>query len=123
MSCLGYDMDRSTTPYEVRGGRDFEWMSENDVGVACGRRATGAVICWGTGQGPATERDGGAPQYRMPIERPEWHGAIDVAPTGRHICGILASGRVACAGYNGYGQLGDGTTEMRDLPVAIEGLP
>ena len=37
-----------------------------------------------------------------------------------HTCGVTATGRVYCWGGNQYGQLGDGTTEDRALPVRIQ---
>src|SRR5579872_3948234 len=39
-------------------------------------------------------------------------GAVvtQVAVDAETVCGVLASGQVACAGSNGKGQLGDGTT-------------
>lgn len=35
-------------------------------------------------------------------------------------CVILKNGDVKCWGYNAYGQLGDGTTEEREIPVLVD---
>lgn len=37
-------------------------------------------------------------------------------------CGLLANGTVECWGQNSYGQVGDGTTTRRYLPVKVLGL-
>ena len=35
-----------------------------------------------------------------------------------HMCYVTLTGRIACVGYNGYGNLGNGTTTYSTLPVA-----
>ena len=35
---------------------------------------------------------------------------------------LLTDGTMKCWGYNGYGQLGDGTTTQRTTPVEVSGL-
>ena len=44
-----------------------------------------------------------------------------VTTGGFHTCGIAADGRAYCWGFNGGGQLGDGTRENRAAPTAVRG--
>ena len=46
----------------------------------------------------------------------------DVAAGSSHSCAILADKTVKCWGYNGSGQLGDGTWAQNPRPVAVSGL-
>jgi len=49
-------------------------------------------------------------------------GAVEIAAAARHTCARLASGVVRCWGYNGFGQLGDGSDEERETPVDVSGI-
>lgn len=96
-----------------------------DAGGAstCGLTTAGVVRCWGAsddghvGNGYPLRFDD-APQTVAGIGP----GALDVSAGGDHSCAVTAAGGVACWGYNGHGQLGDGTTDDSLVPVAVVGL-
>lgn len=47
---------------------------------------------------------------------------IAVSAGHSHSCALLTSGAIRCWGSNDFGQLGDGTTTMRLIPVAVRGI-
>ena len=51
----------------------------------------------------------------------EWGGfAVAIAAGVAHTCVLLRSGRVACWGWNVFGQLGTGNTLMEKYPVEVK---
>ena len=43
-----------------------------------------------------------------------------VSAGGALTCAILDNNTVKCWGYNGYGQIGDGSTDHRNSPAAVD---
>jgi alpha-tubulin suppressor-like RCC1 family protein len=48
--------------------------------------------------------------------------AISISNGQNHACALTDLGAVKCWGYNYYGQVGDGTTADRSIPVNVAGL-
>lgn len=49
-------------------------------------------------------------------------GVTAIAAGADHACALLTDGTVKCWGSNDSGQIGDGTTVLRAVPVAVSGL-
>ena len=48
--------------------------------------------------------------------------AVNIALGFHHSCAVLTDGKVTCWGWNGVGQLGDGTTTDSASPVEVMGI-
>ena len=90
----------------------------------CGVRRGGAVICWGANQyGQLGAGVMAAPAVQLgPTAVLSITDARAVSAGGSHACVLQTSGRVACWGFNSYGQLGDGTTRDSSRPVEVAGV-
>jgi alpha-tubulin suppressor-like RCC1 family protein len=86
----------------------------------CARAAGGHAWCWGNGQ---YGRLGDGGRRIRPIPGEVRQGAfryVDVASGGVHGCGLSADGQTRCWGWNGYGQIGDGSFMPPEKTVAVQ---
>jgi len=88
---------------------------------ACARRATGQVVCWGANDaGQLGVSTAAADRSATPVTAGLPAGdAVELALGAGHSCARRSGGSVYCWGYNGYGQVGDGTLVNRTTPVVI----
>lgn len=100
----------------------------NVVGVAAGAQHTcavdgaGAVTCWGA-NASGQLGDGSGADRNLPVPVSGLAGGATAVTTGDgHTCALLGGGGAACWGLNQSGQIGDGTTTTRTLPVGVAGL-
>jgi alpha-tubulin suppressor-like RCC1 family protein len=108
------------TPRAVVGGLSFRQVSAG-LGNTCARTPTNLAYCWGDnffgeiGNGTTTQSSkpvavmGGLSFAQVSIE-----GA-------HHACGTTDTNLAYCWGYNGVGELGDGTQTTRLKPRAVVG--
>jgi len=81
------------------------------------------VWCWGSdndgqiGDG-LTGVDAKSPRMVKSLSDPQY-----VSNGGSDNCALVPNSGAWCWGYNGYGELGNGTTTSSNLPVAVSGLP
>jgi len=103
----------------VADWKDVTAGGEEDTGIhTCAIRGTGALYCWGNnlnGQlGDGTKTDRLSPKRITAVS--DWS---TVAAGGEeehgHTCGIRGTGALYCWGYNGTGELGDGSGLLERL--------
>jgi alpha-tubulin suppressor-like RCC1 family protein len=111
-----------STPVNVSG------LSPGIKAIAAGGDHTcvltnnGAVKCWGRSD-LGELGDGTYTQKNTPVDVWGLNSGVTAIVAGEsHTCALTQSGAVKCWGRNNYGQLGDGTHNRSNTPVAVLGL-
>jgi alpha-tubulin suppressor-like RCC1 family protein len=110
---------RQTTPNRVVGGVKFASVVAGWIHT-CGISTAGTVYCWGdntTGQLGIGTTDADA--HAMPVPVASTLQFRKIALSARSTCAVTVDDQLLCWGYNGTGQLGDGTTTTRDAPTTV----
>jgi alpha-tubulin suppressor-like RCC1 family protein len=98
-----------TDAVSVKGGVSF----------ACALKSDGSVWCWGAnnvgqlGDGTTVNRNVPAPVKGLVS------GVVSIDLGQSHACAVKSDGSVWCWGGNSTGQVGDGTTFSRGVPVQV----
>jgi len=89
--------------------------------ASCVVTTAGGAKCWGNNSnGPLG--DGTTSRKLTPVNvsgLTSGVASISTARNGNHTCAVTSAGGAKCWGYNGYGQLGDGTNAQRTMPVNV----
>ena len=89
---------------------------------SCGLDGEGRAYCWGANERRQLGLSVGASSVAVPAPVAGDLRYASLSAGISHTCGVLLEGGVACWGDNEFGQLGDGTRELRNAPVRVRFL-
>jgi alpha-tubulin suppressor-like RCC1 family protein len=88
----------------------------------CALLSDGTVVCWGRNIFGELGSSTPTGYSSIPVAVPNLVGVVQIVLGGFHTCALLSDGTVQCWGYNGYGELGNGTTTNSLTPFAVPNL-
>lgn len=116
---IGTDDNYKPLPTQVAGLNSGAVQVSNGADHACALMDDGSVKCWGWNKWGQLG-DGTNDHSNVPVDVTGLNGpAVELIAGGFHTCAALASGELQCWGKNSNGQLGDGTTVDRNVPVTV----
>jgi alpha-tubulin suppressor-like RCC1 family protein len=124
--CLGVELTDSRI---LRGGASLVALCLACLGLCGSVQAAGATaVAWGDnnsgelGTTPPAEICTPFHCMKSPSPVSGLSGVTQIATSETHTLALLSNGTVLAWGYNGYGQLGDGSIEESSTPVTVSGI-
>lgn len=108
----------SPTPVAVTGLGGSQIAVTAGLYHACALEDGGRVRCWGDNSAGQLGNGSIGGRSTTPTDVYGIGNAVAISAGQTHTCAVLADGSTRCWGYNGYGQLGDGTTSTTGMPVS-----
>ncbi len=113
-----------TQPTEVEGDHGYLVFVTSGTNHTCALTRVGTALCWGANEYGQLGDGSKQPRHAPRPVRPPMGGsntlAFEMVTAGTtHTCGLNKNQRVFCWGDNRFGQLGDGTTTGRVVPVQV----
>jgi alpha-tubulin suppressor-like RCC1 family protein len=105
-------------PVPVAGGLHFLQVSAGGL-HSCGVATDNRAYCWGGNYSGQLGNGSNADHSLRPVAVAGARQFSRVAAGYDHTCGVTTANRAFCWGWNGYGQIGDGSTTNRLKPVAV----
>jgi alpha-tubulin suppressor-like RCC1 family protein len=110
--------------YPVRAAVGVSLQSLTAGGAhTCGLTGNGAAYCWGSNSNGQLGNGtiGGTNSVAAPVGGGLTF--VSLSAGGFHTCGVTPDGAIYCWGWNGAGQLGDGTQTDRATPTRVTEAP
>ena len=131
ITCWGQDLrgelgndavsKRELTPVTVKGISGAIAVAAGD-GETCALVANRTVKCWGSNT-MGQLGNGSVLDHSLAPVAVSGLIAVSVISAGSgYACAVMVSGTAACWGYNGRGELGNGTTTSSATPVGVRGV-
>ncbi len=108
----------AASPAPVAGDTRFVAVAPGGLHT-CALATTGQTWCWGRNQLGELGAPAAVAGTRLPRPVESAPPFVRLATGSSHTCGLTAAGQAYCWGYNGRGQLGNGTTESRRTAVEV----
>ena len=131
VKCWGYNefgqlgdgtRTKRLTPVDVGGLTSGVMMVAAGDYHTCALTNAGGVKCWGQNN-YSQLGDGTTTPHLTPVDVNRLtNGVMTIAAGTNHTCGITTMGGLRCWGWNGVGQLGNGTSIQPLTPVHVNGL-
>ena len=112
----------SSTPVAVQmpAGVSFQSIAAGNI-HACALTTEGKAYCWGWNQyGQLGNNSTANSSTPVAVQMPAGVSFQSIAAGNIHTCALTTTGQAYCWGYGGSGQLGNNSTAISRIPVAVQ---